>query len=223
MENNQTTLRYFSFVDLMGLEQRYRAAFVNSLSGFKSVALIGTANSNKQTNLAIFNSLVHIGANPPYIGFISRPDSVDRHTLSNIMETGYYTINHINEDIYKQAHQTSARYPKDISEFDATHLTPDYKLGFKAPFVKESYIQMGVQFKERINITTNNTVLVIGQINQVYFPNDCLCSDGFLDIEKAKSITCSGLDSYHKTERLARLTYAKADRDLSIAKLSYIE
>ncbi|MFN8115038.1 MAG: flavin reductase [Bacteroidia bacterium] len=223
MENNQTTLRYFSFVDLMGLEQRYRAAFVNSLSGFKSVALIGTANSNKQTNLAIFNSLVHIGANPPYIGFISRPDSVDRHTLSNIMETGYYTINHINEAIYKQAHQTSARYSKDISEFDATHLTPDYKLGFKAPFVKESYIQMGVQFKERINITTNNTVLVIGQINQVYFPNDCLCNDGFLDIEKAKSITCSGLDSYHKTDRLARLTYAKADRDLSIAKLSYIE
>src|SRR3989339_511503 len=99
----QTTQRYFSFVDLMGLEQRYRAALVNSLSGFKSVALIGTANSSKQTNLAIFNSLIHIGANPPYIGFISRPDSVDRHTLSNIMETGYYTINHINEDIFKQA------------------------------------------------------------------------------------------------------------------------
>lgn len=219
----QTTQRYFSFVDLMGLEQRYRAALVNSLSGFKSVALIGTANSSKQTNLAIFNSLIHIGANPPYIGFISRPDSVDRHTLSNIMETGYYTINHINEDIFKQAHQTSARYPRDISEFDATHLTPDYKLSFKAPFVKESHIQLGVQFKERINITTNNTVLVIGQINQVYFPNDCLCNDGFLDIEKAKTITCSGLDSYHKTERLARLTYAKADREVSIAKLGYIE
>lgn len=214
--------RYFSFVDLMGLEQRYRAAFVNSLSGFKSVALIGTANSSKQTNLAIFNSLIHIGANPPYIGFISRPDSVDRHTLSNIMETGFYTINHINEDIYHQAHQTSARYSREVSEFNATHLTADYKLGFKAPFVKESHIQMGVQFKERINITTNNTVLVIGQINQVYFPNDCLCTDGFLDIEKAKTITCSGLDSYHKTERLARLTYAKADKEISKAKLAYI-
>ena len=220
---NQTTQRYFSFVDLMGLEQRYRAAFVNSLSGFKSLALIGTANRSMQTNLAIFNSLFHIAANPPYIGFISRPDSVDRHTLSNIMETGFYTINHINEEIYKQAHQTSARYAREISEFDATHLTPDYKLGFKAPFVKESHIQLGVQFKERINITSNNTVLVIGQINQVYFPNDCLCTDGFLDIEKAKTITCSGLDSYHKTERLARLSYAKADRDVSLAKLGYIE
>lgn len=215
--------RYFSFVDLMGLEQRYRAAFVNSLSGFKSVALIGTKDANGQTNLAIFNSFVHIGANPPYIGFISRPDSVDRHTLSNIMETGFYTINHINESIFRQAHQTSARYPKDVSEFDATHLTPEYKLGFKAPFVKESMIQMGVQFKEKMMISTNNTILVIGQINQVYFPNDCLCGDGFLDIEKAKTITCVGLDSYHKTERLARLTYAKADREVSIAQLGYIE
>jgi flavin reductase (DIM6/NTAB) family NADH-FMN oxidoreductase RutF len=221
MEN--TTQRYLSFVDLMGLEQRYRAAFVNSLSGFKSLALIGTSNNLKQTNLAIFNSLIHIGANPPYIGFISRPDSVDRHTLSNIMETGFYTINHVNEKIYQQAHQTSARYAKEVSEFDATHLTTDYKLGFKAPFVKESHIQLGVQFKERINITTNNTVLVIGQINQVYFPNNCLCEDGFLDIEKAKSITCSGLDSYHSTKRLARLTYAKPNTETSIAKLGYIE
>jgi hypothetical protein len=94
--------RYFSLVDLMALEQRYRAAFVNSLSGFKSVCLIGTKNPSQQTNLAIFNSLVHIGANPPYIGFISRPDSVDRHTLSNIKETGLYTINHIREDFYEK-------------------------------------------------------------------------------------------------------------------------
>ena len=218
-----TTQRYLSFVDLMGLEQRYRAAFVNSLSGFKSVALIGTTNNLKQTNLAIFNSLIHIGANPPYIGFISRPDSVDRHTLSNIIETGFYTINHINEKIYQQAHQTSARYAKEVSEFDATKLTADFKKGFTAPFVKESHIQVGVQFKERINITTNNTVLVIGQINQVYFPNNCLCEDGFLDIEKAKSITCSGLDSYHSTSRLSRLKYAKPNIEIAHAKLGYIE
>ena len=215
--------RYLSFVDLMGLEQRYRAAFVNSLTGFKSLALIGTINKQRQTNLAVFNSLIHIGANPPYIGFISRPNSVDRHTLQNIMETGYYTINHVNETIYKQAHQTSARYPKDVSEFKATGLTEIYKPNFIAPFVNESLVQLGVQYKEHVTISTNNTILVIGQINQVYFPNDCLCSDGFLDIEKAKTITCSGLDSYHKTERLARLTYAKVDKDISDTKLGYIE
>jgi hypothetical protein len=58
-------------------------------------------------------------------------------------------------------------------------------------------------------ISTNNTILVIGQINQVYFPNECLCGDGFLDIEKAGTISCSGLDSYHSSKSLARLPYAK--------------
>jgi flavin reductase (DIM6/NTAB) family NADH-FMN oxidoreductase RutF len=218
-----TSQRYLSFVDLMGLEQRYRAAFVNSLTGFKSLALIGTSNKEKQTNLAIFNSILHIGANPPYIGFISRPNSVDRHTLSNILETGHYTINHVNETIFKKAHQTSARYPKNISEFTASGLTEEFKPNFIAPFVNESYVKLGVQYKEHLTISTNNTILVIGQINQVYFPNNCLCSDGFLDIEKAKTITCSGLDSYHKTERLSRLTYAKADKETLDSKLNYIE
>lgn len=87
-------------------------------------------NKTGQTNLAIFNSLVHIGANPPLIGFVVRPDSAERHTLNNILETGFYTINHINENIYKQAHQTSARYPEEISEFAATGLNEQYLSNF---------------------------------------------------------------------------------------------
>jgi flavin reductase (DIM6/NTAB) family NADH-FMN oxidoreductase RutF len=217
------TERYLSFVDLMTLEQRYRAAFVNSLTGFKSVALIGSIDKKGQSNLAIFNSIIHIGANPPYIGFISRPDSVDRHTLANIQQTGFYTINHLNENIYKQAHQTSARYPKEVSEFDATNLTELYKEGFSAPFVKESIVKMGVRFQERIDIKTNNTVLVIGQIEKVFFPNNCLCSDGFIDIEKAGSITCAGLDSYHSTKRLDRLTYAKPNEIARSKNLDYFD
>jgi flavin reductase (DIM6/NTAB) family NADH-FMN oxidoreductase RutF len=217
------TERCLSFVDMMSLEQRYRAAFVNSLTGFKSVCLIGTVDQSKQTNLAIFNSLIHIGANPPYIGFISRPDSVDRHTLDNISQTGFYTINQLNENIYAQAHQTSARYPKHVSEFEATGLTEEYKDDFKAPFVKESIVKMGVRFQERIHIKTNNTIIVVGLIEKVYFPNNCLCSDGFVDIEKAGTITCAGLDSYHKTQRLQRLNYAKPGVESSARDLNYIE
>ncbi len=107
----------FTYDDIMRLEQRYRAMFINSIGGFKSVVLIGSKNKAGQTNLAIFNSLFHVGANPPLVGFIIRPDSVERHTLRNILETGVFTINHIHESFFIQAHQTSARYPKEISEF----------------------------------------------------------------------------------------------------------
>jgi flavin reductase (DIM6/NTAB) family NADH-FMN oxidoreductase RutF len=195
--------------ELMQMEQRERAHLINSVGGFKSVCLIGTVDDAGQTNLAIFNSIVHIGANPPLISFIMRPDSVERHTLANILSIGYYTINHLNESIYKQAHQTSARYPKEVSEFDATGLTPEFKNDFKAPFVAESHIQLGIEFKERINLTINNTIMIIGEIKEMYFPTHCLLEDGYLDIEKAGTIACTGLDSYHLTQRLERLPYAK--------------
>lgn len=198
-----------TYAELMAMEQRKRAHLINSVGGFKSVCLIGTASSLGNTNLAIFSSVVHIGANPPLICFIMRPDSVERHTLSNILETGSYTINHVNQFIYKQAHQTSARYPKNISEFDAAGLTREYKNDCKAPFVKESIVQMEVDFKERIDLTINNTIMIIGEIRQLWFPADCLSEDGYLDIEKAGTISCSGLDSYHTTQRLLRLNYAK--------------
>ena len=215
--------RSFSIEELMNKETQFRAAFVNSLSGFKSVALIGSINKQNQANLAVFNSFVHIGANPPYIGFISRPDTVDRHTLSNILESGFYTINHIAEAFYKKAHQTSARYPQSVSEFEATGLQAEYKTDFLAPFVKESSIQLGITFKEQIKISSHSTIMVVGEISRVYFPSDCLCEDGFLDIEKAGSITGSGLDSYHTTTRLSRLSYAKPDQEVHVVNGKYGE
>jgi flavin reductase (DIM6/NTAB) family NADH-FMN oxidoreductase RutF len=215
-----------TFIDtatLQQMEQRKRAMLINSIGGFKFVSLIGTIDEDNKTNLAIFSSLFHLGANPALIGFIMRPDSVDRHTLSNIMATKVYTINHINENIYKQAHQTSARYEKEMSEFDATGLTPDFKNNFIAPYVSESKIQMGVVFKERIDLTINGTILIIGEITQLYYPQECICEDGFIDIEKASTITCSGLDSYHSTNRLSRLSYAKPDQVIKSFTSAFIK
>jgi flavin reductase (DIM6/NTAB) family NADH-FMN oxidoreductase RutF len=200
---------HLSYNEIMALEQRYRAALINSLGGFKSVCLIGTQNISGQTNLAIFNSLVHIGANPPLIGFIVRPDVAERHTLGNILATNYYTINHINETIYEQAHQTSARYDANVSEFDATGLAPEYKHDFFAPYVQQSHVQLGVGFKQRIDLTINGTILIIGEIKQVYYPQECIGTDGFINLEQAQTLAGSGLDSYHTTQVLSRLSYAK--------------
>jgi flavin reductase (DIM6/NTAB) family NADH-FMN oxidoreductase RutF len=110
--------------NILDFEKLYRATLINSISGFKSANLIGTISSRGNTNLAIFNSVIHFGSNPSALGFLMRPVSVERHTYENIIDTGSFTINHINKEIYRQAHQTSARYEKELSEFDACGLTP---------------------------------------------------------------------------------------------------
>ncbi|WP_353146938.1 flavin reductase [Flavobacterium sp.] len=211
----ETIVKHITHEQIMNMEKQERVHFANSLGGFKSVGLIGTQNNKNQTNLAIVDSILHIGSNPPLFGMVFRPGVVARHTLENILETGFYTINHINEKIHKQAHQTSAKYDRDCSEFDVTGLTPEYKNNFFAPFVKESNVQLAIEFKEKITLSINNTVLIIGEVKDVYFPEDCLQKDGFLDIEKAESITCSGLDSYHNTTQVSRLSYAKPDKTIT--------
>jgi hypothetical protein len=55
----------------------------------------------------------------------------------------------------------------------------------------------------------------MGEIKEVYFPENCLAKDGYLDLEKANTITCSGLDSYHETKRLDRLSYAKPHKEIT--------
>ncbi len=207
--------KHYTLEHIMALEKQVRVHLINSLGGFKSVALVGTVNESGKENLAIFSSVFHIGANPPLIGLIFRPSPPERDTMRNIIETGCYTINQINERIYKNAHQTSARYDVDVSEFEATGLKNEYKNDFFAPFVAESNIQLAIEFREKIDISINNTTMIIGEIVELYVPENCVCEDGFIDLEKANTITCSGLDSYHKTVQLDRLSYAKPDKEIT--------
>jgi flavin reductase (DIM6/NTAB) family NADH-FMN oxidoreductase RutF len=201
-----------SSAELDQMERRYRASFINSLGGFKSANLIGTADSAGHTNLAIMSSAVHLGAHPPLLLLIVRPDEVERHTLRNILETGVYTVNHVMEGFIDAAHQTAARYPKHVSEFAATGLTPHWQPGFTAPFVEEASIRLGLSLREHQRMEINGTHMVIGQITLVTVPDGCVSSDGSVDIAGAGTVAVSGLDSYHRPQPLRRMAYAKPDQ-----------
>ncbi len=198
--------------DLDAMPQRYRAAFVNSLSGFKSASVIGTCDLRENTNLCIVSSVVHIGSNPPLMGFVMRPPSVTRDTYENLIQTGHFTINHVAIEWVAQAHQTSARYPRELSEFEATGFTPEWVEGFAAPAVKESRLRMGLRLVNDMPIEQNGTRLIIGEIAWTDVPKEVVLEDGYVDIEAIGTATISGLDSYHTTQRLSRYAYAKPDK-----------
>lgn len=201
--------RRFHSDEIGFLEKQFRTNLINALSGFKSVQLCGTVNRKKLSNLAIFNSTVHIGANPPLLGIILRPPSVPRHTLQNILDTGFFTLNHVHKYILQQAHQCAARYEQDVSEFGAVGLSEEYSGTIPAPYVKESLIKIGMSFTEIHEIKANGTQLVVGKIEEITVPTHCLGDDGYLDLHRAGSLAIAGLDGYHSTEKLVRLSYAR--------------
>ncbi len=191
------------------LEQRYRTAFINSLAGFRQAVLVGTMAVDGTTNLAIFNSLIHLGANPALFGLISRPDSVPRDTLQNIIDSNEYTLNFIDAIHYKKAHQTSARYDKGISEFEKAGFTPFYQPGCSAPFVEDAVVKIAMKFEQSIPIPLNGTVLIIGSVLQVDIEDAMVGNDGFVNLSGLEVLISQGLDAYFVSKEIGRLPYAK--------------
>jgi flavin reductase (DIM6/NTAB) family NADH-FMN oxidoreductase RutF len=204
--------------DINNLAQRDRIRLINSIAGVKPVNLLGTKSKAGISNLSIISSVFHLGADPALFGFIIRPDISRRDTLNNLRETPYLTLNHVNEAIITQAHQTSARYNENISEFDACELTEEYLEKYPAPFVKESFIKLAAKFIREIKIEENGTHLIICEIEQIHIPQEYLNKDYSIALEKAKSVGVSGLETYLSLKTLGTLSYAKPDQILKWIK-----
>jgi len=204
-------LKHFNKEELGKMPSRYRAHLINSCTGYKSANLLGSKSEAGISNLAIFNSVVHIGSTPPMLGFILRPLTVKRNTYANFKESGFFTVNQVNESIIKDAHHTAASYDEDISEFSKTNLTETYLDNFQAPYVKESAIKLGCSYVNEYEIKENGCLLIIGAIEHVYLPDDILQNDGWLQLDKAQTVSINGLDAYALPQLLARFAYAKPD------------
>jgi len=204
---------HFDRTDIDTLEQRYRGNLINCLSGFKPAVLVGTKSTEGQTNLAIFSNLLHLGANPALLGLLVRPApaGTERHTWENIVATQHFTVNHVNEAIVPQAHQTSARYPRETSEFSATGLTPEWLADYPAPFVAEATVKLGLRLIDQHHYDINHTTLLIGEVQTIHLPSEILREDGSLDLTQEHAVAACGLDSYHTTGTGCRYRYAKPD------------
>ena len=196
--------------DFEELDHIFRINLINSCSGFKSANLSGTKSNLGILNVAVFSSVTHLGSNPPLLGVIFRPvTDVPRNTYENIKETGQFTINHIDASIINDAHHTSAKYDKDVSEFDITCLEEEYKNGWHAPFVKNAPIQIALTYCEEYKIKANGTIQLIGEIKDLFIKSDLLEKDGFINLSKANIVAINGLDGYAVPTLKERMTYQR--------------
>ena len=195
---------------LEGLNNIFKINLINSCSGYKPANLIGSVSSDGDENVAVFSSVVHIGSKPPLLGFFVRPSGeVPRNTYKNIKETKRFTINHIFEEIIDDAHHTSAKYDEKISEFNVTNLSADYKKNINPPFVKNSPVQLLMEFVQEYDIKENNTTLIVGKIIEIFLNENIIENDGYINLAKGKIATVTGLDGYSVPELKTRQGYQR--------------
>ena len=201
---------FFEEDDIFNLDKVKRLKLINSITGVKPANLIGTKNSDGITNLAIFSSIVHLGSNPPLISFVTRTSKeVNRNTLANILSTNFFTINQIQKSFVKNAHYTSAKFNASTSEFQMCKLDEEYINNFYAPFVKQSNLKIGLELKEIIKITSNDSTLVVGEIKQITTKKEYLKDDFMFDLEKSGAIAIGGLNEYFTIENIANFPYVR--------------
>jgi flavin reductase (DIM6/NTAB) family NADH-FMN oxidoreductase RutF len=189
-------MQYFNQNTIENLEHLFKINLINSCSGYKSANLIVTKSIKGIENVAVFSSVTHIGSSPAMLGFFMRPTTVARNTYDNIKATRFYTINHIHKSIIEDAHHTSAKYSKTISEFDLTKLNPKYKDDFSVPYVENSPIQIAMEFIKEYHIKENDCILVIGKIIGLHIKNALIEKDGFVNLQSGKVAAINGLDGY---------------------------
>lgn len=196
--------------DIAEMDRIRRIKYINSISGIKPANLIGTISEKGQTNLAIFSSVFHLGSDPALLGFITRPTGeVPRHTYENILNNKQYTINHVPSTFVKNAHYTSAKLERDQSEFDSCGFTTEFVPDFKAPFVKESKLKIGMVFKQAIDIERNGTILVIGEVEHLLMDQEAIGQEDDVNLENIASIGISGLNTYYDLKKIDRYPYAR--------------
>ncbi len=204
-------LRYFNSKNFQEWDRFYRSNFFNSVGGFKSVNLIGTRSSKGIANLGVFFSVTHVGSTPPLLGVLFRAPTTPRHTLENIINTGFFTINSVQEKVLDKAHQASAKYEDGISEFYKIGLRESYHGDFIAPYVESSRVKIGLKFVEKHDILANGTVFVVGEVVECWVDGDALGKDGFVDHSEVDNLAVNGLDTYYVARQVKKMPRAQPD------------
>lgn len=199
----------WSKVEIEALERFFRANLINSATGFKSLCLLGSRNEAGTENLAVFTQILHVGADPAMLGILFRPIVAGMHSLNNIRETGWFTLNHVLDGEAEAAHWTSARW--EVSEFEATGFNTEYLPQIPAPFVKGSRVRMALQPVREIPIEENGTTFLLASLQYLEVPDFALKDDGFADLVVAGSMAGTGLDGYANASGLKRFSYARTN------------
>ena len=169
----------------------------------RPIAFVSTVSREGVRNLAPFSFFTAVSANPPVICFcpVRRPGLAPyKDTLSNIVATGEFVVNIVSEEFASKMNETSAEFPPEVDEFEASGLKPVPSDLVRPPRVAESHVQMECKLYLTIEIgeLPGSGNLVLGEV--VRFDVDDAYFDDFkIDPGKLRPIGRMGGSTYTRT------------------------
>ncbi|MBT3299704.1 MAG: flavin reductase family protein [Candidatus Marinimicrobia bacterium] len=171
----------------------------------RPIAFVSTKSKDGIDNVAPFSFFNGVCSNPPTISFcpVRRgSDGQIKDTLKNIQDTGVFSLNIVSESFASEMVETATEYPSDVSEFEASGLTPIPCENIDVMRVGESKISFECELNQIIDIgdgSLGSGSLVLGTIVLFHIADE-LYEQGRIDLEALQPIgRLAGANGYCRT------------------------
>jgi len=180
----------------------------------RPIAFASTMDRDGKPNLAPFSFYNAFGINPSRLIFSpSRRgrDNTTKHTLENVKEVPEVVINAVNYNMVQQMSLTSVDFPKGVSEFTKSGLTPVESVVVKPFRVKESPLQFECKVVDIVEFSRNpgSGNLIICEIVHIHLDEKILDHKGDIDPDKIDLVGRLGGDYYVRASGSAKFIVPK--------------
>ena len=143
----------------------------------------GTEPGFERDNLITIAWAGVINSDPPMISVSIRPE---RHSYSQIVQSGAFCLNLIGRNLCKATDYCGVKSGRDVDKFKETGLTRLEIEGFPAPAVEEAPAFLCCRVKQRIPLGSHDVFLCA--VEQVYVSESLFDEDGSVHLERADLI-----------------------------------
>lgn len=176
----------------------------------RPIGFVSTISAGGIPNAAPFSFFNGISHAPPLL-CLSIANKVDnsgpKDTLANILETGEFVVNIVDEALAEAQDRCAQRFPPDVDEIQAAGLTGVPGIAVKAPTILESPVNLECRLVQHIALPESAYTLVIGRIVYFQVRSDILLPNGYIDPRKLQSVGRMTGNSYTLTREIFTLKH----------------
>ncbi|MDH5717239.1 MAG: flavin reductase family protein [Spirochaetia bacterium] len=179
--------------------------FLTSLIIPRPIAFITTINSNKTVNAAPFSYFSPLSSDPILISvsIYNKANGEKKDTLKNIIDSGEFCINMVNELMSEDMTICGAGFPYGISELDYTNLHTVSCDKIQGVRIKEAPASLEIKLKKIINDLGEDFSVVIGEVKVIHVNDDIIdTKTGNIDAKKSRIIGRLGGNQYLNIENI---------------------
>jgi flavin reductase (DIM6/NTAB) family NADH-FMN oxidoreductase RutF len=194
----------------------------------RPIALITSVNEHGLVNAAPFSAFNFMGTDPPLVAFcpglytVNPP--VPKDTRRNVLATGEFVVNMVNEDLLGAMTIAAATFPPNVSEIDAMGVTLVPSVDVRPPRIAESPAHLECRVVRDLDLGDNK--IIFGEIVRLHIREDLIDLDRlYIRYDKLNFVgrTAGGGGVYSRTRDLliaSRITYDEIQAGTRLADLA---